>query len=86
MGSWNYPYYVTLKPLAQAIATGNCAILKPSELAPESSKLMTKLIDTYLDKRFYRVLEGDVTVSIAITKHPFDLICFTGSTDKGKLV
>jgi len=86
MGSWNFPYYVTLKPLAQAIATGNCAVLKPSEMAPESSALMTKLVEKYLDQRFFRVIEGDVSVSIAISKHPWDLICFTGSTDKGKLV
>jgi aldehyde dehydrogenase (NAD+) len=37
MGSWNYPYYVCLKPLAQAIASGNCAVIKPSELSPASS-------------------------------------------------
>jgi aldehyde dehydrogenase (NAD+) len=86
MGSWNYPYYVVLKPLAQAIATGNGAILKPSELAPESSKMIAKLVEDFLDTRFFRVMEGDVSVSIAISKHPFNLICFTGSTEKGRLV
>jgi len=39
-GSWNYPYYVTLKPLVQSIATGNCAIIKPSEMSPASSALV----------------------------------------------
>jgi len=39
-GSWNYPYYVTLKPLVQAIATGNCAIIKPSEMSPASSAVV----------------------------------------------
>jgi len=39
-GSWNYPYYVTLKPLVQAIASGNCAIIKPSEMSPESSAVV----------------------------------------------
>ena len=85
-GSWNYPYYVTLKPLVQAIATGNCTIIKPSELSPVSSNLVQKLVEEYLDPRCFRVIQGGVDVSIEITKHPFDLICFTGSTEKGKLV
>jgi aldehyde dehydrogenase (NAD+) len=40
MGSWNFPYFVTLKPLVMAIAAGNCAIVKPSELGPNSSAAM----------------------------------------------
>ena len=39
-GSWNYPYVVTLKPLCQAITTGNCAVIKPSEMAPASSAMI----------------------------------------------
>ena len=39
-GSWNFPYFVTLKPLANAIATGNCAIIKPSEMSPKSSSII----------------------------------------------
>ena len=45
-----------------------------------------KLVEKYLDNKCYRVIPGDVAVSIAISKHPFDLICFTGSGEKGKLV
>ena len=56
MGSWNYPYFVCLKPLAQAIATGNCAVIKPSELSPNTSAAIQKLVDTYLDPRCYRVI------------------------------
>jgi aldehyde dehydrogenase (NAD+) len=85
-GSWNYPYYVNLKPLVQAIATGNCAVIKPSELSPASSQVIEELVNKYLDNRCYRVIQGGVPVSIEITKNPWDLICFTGSTDKGKLV
>lgn len=85
-GSWNFPYYVNLKPLAQAIATGNCAIIKPSEMSPNSSNAIKKLVEKYLDANCYRVLLGGVDLSIQITKYPFDLICFTGSTEKGKLV
>ena len=43
-GSWNFPYFVTLKPLANAIASGNCAIIKPSEMSPNSSKVIQKIV------------------------------------------
>lgn len=66
-GSWNYPYIVTIGPLIGAIAAGNCAVLKPSEMAPASSAAMVKLVNTYLDTDCYRVLEGGVEVAIAIT-------------------
>lgn len=79
-GSWNYPYVVTIKPLIQAIAAGNCAVLKPSEMSPKSSAVMKKLVDNYLDNDCYAVIEGDHTVAAAITSEPWDLICFTGST------
>ena len=48
-GSWNYPYVVTLKPLVQAITSGNCVVIKPSEMGPYSSNAIKKLVDTYLD-------------------------------------
>lgn len=85
-GSWNFPYFVNLKPLVNAIAAGNAAIVKPSELAPASSAAIKKLVEKYLDNKYYRVIEGGVQVAINITSQPFDLICFTGSTEKGKLV
>jgi len=86
MGSWNFPYFVTLKPLVTCIAAGNCAILKPSELSPCTSKVIQVLVDKYLDKRCFRVIQGETDVSIKLTQQLFDIICFTGSTDKGKLV
>ncbi len=85
-GSWNYPYIVTLKPLCQAIAAGNCCMIKPSEMSPYTSEAMKILIEKYLDKDCFKLIEGGVDVAIEITKQPFDLICFTGSTMKGKLV
>ena len=48
-GSWNYPIFVTLKPLVSAICAGNCAIIKPSEVGSHSSAMMKKFVDTYLD-------------------------------------
>lgn len=86
MGSWNFPYFVTLKPLVVCIAAGNCALIKPSELGPCASKCIEILVSKYLDNRFYRVIQGEADVSIKLTQSKFDIICFTGSTEKGKLV
>jgi aldehyde dehydrogenase (NAD+) len=78
--SWNYPYVVSLKPLSQAITTGNCAVIKPSELAPNASRVIKDLIDKYLDKDCFAVIEGGPEVAAAIGNYKWDLICFTGST------
>lgn len=86
MGSWNFPLFVTLKPLITCIASGNCAIVKPSELGPCCSKVLQILVEKYLDNRCFRVVQGGVDVCIKLTSSKFDIICFTGSTEKGKLV
>ncbi|CAD8103165.1 unnamed protein product [Paramecium sonneborni] len=86
IAAWNYPLYTGIPPMAAAIAAGNCVILKPSELAPHSSQVMYKLVDKYLDKSCYAVIQGGVEVSKKITTFAFDLIIFTGSPEKGKLV
>lgn len=86
MGSWNFPYFVTLKPLAMAIMTGNCAIIKPSELGPCSAKVIETIVTKYLDQSCYRIIQGGTDVSIKLTQSKFDMICFTGSTEKGVLV
>lgn len=85
-GSWNYPYIVTLKPLCQAITSGNCAVIKPSEMAPATSAMMKKLVQKYLDTDCYTVIEGGVEIASRISNYPWDLICFTGSTLKGRMV
>jgi acyl-CoA reductase-like NAD-dependent aldehyde dehydrogenase len=86
MGSWNYPYVVTLKPLCQAITSGNCAVVKPSEMAPASATVVRNIVEKYLDPKCFKVIEGGPEVAAKITTYPWDLICFTGSTEKGKLV
>lgn len=50
MGAWNYPLQLSMLPVAGAIAAGNCVILKPSEVAPSTAKLMAELIPKYLDQ------------------------------------
>lgn len=86
IGSWNYPIFTTLGPLVNAIAAGNVAIIKPSEISLYTSNIMKKLIFRYLDSNCYIPLEGQIEVAKALTSKRFDLICFTGSTEKGKLV
>jgi aldehyde dehydrogenase (NAD+) len=48
-GSWNYPVFLSISPLVQAITTGNAAVVKPSELAPASSAVIKELVEKYLD-------------------------------------
>lgn len=86
IGSWNFPYFVCLKPLVTCITAGNCAIIKPSELGPCASKVIQIMVDKYLDNRCFRVIQGETDVAIKLTSSKFDLMCFTGSTEKGKLV
>ena len=86
MGSWNFPLFTTIGPLINVIAAGNCAIIKPSELAPYSLIKIKSLVTRWLDLSCYICIEGQVEVAKALSTKKFDSICFTGSTDKGKLV
>jgi aldehyde dehydrogenase (NAD+) len=83
---WNYPFYLCLMPLIGAIAAGNCAIVKPSELAPATSQLVKELIASCFDPDWVTVIEGDETVSQQLLEIPFDHIFFTGSPRVGKIV
>ena len=86
MGAWNYPLFTAICPAANGIAAGNCVIIKPSELTPNTSKLLRELFEKYMDPQCYKVIYGGVEVAKKITTIPFDLITFTGSGEKGKLV
>ena len=83
---WNYPFNLTVTPLVSAIAAGNCVILKPSELAKNTSNLISKMIEELFPENEVAVMEGDKDVSIELLKRPFDHIFFTGSTAVGKIV
>jgi aldehyde dehydrogenase (NAD+) len=61
-------------------------VIKPSEMSPASSTVIRKLVEKYMDKECYAVIEGGVEIASKICDYPWDLICFTGSTMKGKLV
>ncbi|XP_044253617.1 aldehyde dehydrogenase, dimeric NADP-preferring-like [Tribolium madens] len=86
IGAWNYPLQLVFAPLAGAIAAGNCAILKPSEVSSASSKLIAELVPKYLDNDCFKVIEGGVAETSALLKLRFDYIFFTGSTHIAKIV
>ncbi|KAG4074044.1 hypothetical protein HA402_014249 [Bradysia odoriphaga] len=86
LGAWNYPFLLTLQPMAGAIAAGNCVIVKPSELSSHSAATMARLIPKYLDPECYHVVLGDVDATKSLLKNRFDYIFCTGSPTVGKSV
>ncbi len=86
IGPWNYPFQLVFGPLVGAIAAGNCAIVKPSEHAPHTSKVVAEMVRSIFEPQYVAVMEGDVTVSQALLKERFDHIFFTGGTAIGKVV
>ncbi|MBW4586863.1 aldehyde dehydrogenase [Aetokthonos hydrillicola Thurmond2011] len=86
IGPWNYPIQLIMAPLVAAIAAGNCAILKPSELAPHTSQVMSEIINKYFDPAYIALLEGGVETSQQLLAENFDHIFFTGGTAVGKIV
>jgi aldehyde dehydrogenase (NAD+) len=86
IGAWNYPIYLTLGPAVGAIAAGNAVVLKPSEIAPASSRLMAELVPKYLDPDAFAVVEGDGAVSQELIAQGFDRVMFTGGTEIGRKV
>ena len=86
IGPWNYPLQLTLNPALGAIAAGNTAILKPSEIAPHTSRLLSEIINNNFDSDFFRVIEGDAKTTQDLLSQPLDYIFFTGSTHVGKII
>lgn len=86
IGAWNYPFQLTLSPLVPAIAAGNTAILKPSELAKHTSNVMAEIINNNFEQQYIHVIEGGVDETTELLNQPFDKIFFTGSTCVGKIV
>ena len=83
---WNYPFNLSIKPLAQAIAAGNTVMLKPSEMTPHTSALIKKMLSELFEANEVAVFEGDATVSQLLLNQPFNHIFFTGSPNVGKIV
>lgn len=83
---WNYPVNLTFGPLVSAIAGGNTVILKPSEMTPNTSKVMAKIVSELFEEKEIALVEGEVEVSQELLKLPFNHIFFTGSPAVGKIV
>ena len=86
IGPFNYPINLTLGPLVSAIAAGNTAILKPSELTPHMSTLIARVVREVFPEDEVAIFEGEADVAQALQELPFDHIFFTGSPAIGKFV
>jgi aldehyde dehydrogenase (NAD+) len=83
---WNYPLALALTPLAGAIAAGNCAVIKPSEVSSHTSALISKIITENFDEQYLTVYEGEADTTQTLLKQGFDHCFFTGSTEVGKKI
>lgn len=86
LGPWNYPFQLVMGPLVSAVAAGNCAVIKPSELAPATSAFLAGFVRDCFDPRHVTVMEGDAAVAQGLLAEPFDYVFYTGSTAIGRHV
>lgn len=86
IGPWNYPFQLVIYPLLGAIAAGNCAIIKPSEIAVNTSEVVADLIAHTFDSNYIAAITGGVETSQQLLAERFDHIFFTGGTRVGKIV
>jgi aldehyde dehydrogenase (NAD+) len=83
---WNYPFGLCIGPLIGAVAAGNCAVIKPSEVTPETSALLAQLLPQYVDPSCVKVFEGGVPETTAILEQKFDHVFYTGNGHVGRIV
>lgn len=83
---WNYPFQLAIAPLIGAVAAGNTAVVKPSEVTPHTAAIVSEIIKTVFDPAHVAVKEGGVEVSQDLLAEKWDYIFFTGSTHVGKIV
>ena len=86
MSPWNYPLLLTLDPLADAIAAGNTAVVKPSAYAPATSAVIAKLLGECFPQEYVAVVTGGRQENAALLEEKFDLVFFTGSQAVGREV
>lgn len=86
IGAWNYPLQEVFGPLAGAIAAGNCAVLKPSELAPASAELLRDIAAQALDADAFDVVLGGAEETSTLLEQCFDKIFYTGGAKVGRIV
>lgn len=86
IGPYNYPFQLVIEPLIGAIAAGNTAIVKPSELTPQTSMVIGQIIESVFDTEYVQVIQGEQETTEALLNERFDFIFFTGSTRVGQIV
>lgn len=86
IGAWNEPFMLVFGPLVAALAAGNTAVLKPSEVAAHCAAAAARLVPEYFDPRAVAVVEGAVPETTALLAQQWDMIFFTGSPPVGKIV
>lgn len=86
IGAWNYPVELLGSPLVAALAAGNAVLLKPSEVAAQTSATLAKLIPQYLDPEAVAVVEGDAGITTQLLEQRFDHILYTGNERVGRIV
>jgi aldehyde dehydrogenase (NAD+) len=83
---WNYPFHLAMFPLIAAFAAGNQVTLKPSELTPNTSSIVAKIVSTVFEKSQVEVIEGGIDTASELLAKRWDYIFFTGSVAVGKVV
>ena len=86
MSPWNYPFLLTIDPLADAIAAGNTVVLKPSAYSPATSKIIATIVSECFPPEYVAIVTGGRAENTALLKQKFDFIFFTGSQTVGKEV
>lgn len=86
IGPYNYPFQLLMEPLVGVIAAGNCAVVKPSEVSPNVSAIVTEMISDVFDEKYIRSIEGNVETTSSLINAAFNYIFFTGSVGVGKIV
>jgi len=86
IGAWNYPLQLLLSPLVAALAAGNCALVKPSELAPQTAALLERLLLDYLAADAIQIVTGGADTAQHLLALQWDHIFYTGGGRVGRIV
>jgi len=86
LNTWNYPFVLCFKPLVGALAAGNCCVVKPSEVAPDTSEALADIINTAFDPEYCVAIECGVEGTTELLKERFDFILYTGGMRVGRIV
>lgn len=86
ISAWNYPFQLAINPLIGAISAGNCCIIKPSELAPNTSRLLCEIIRECFEEEHCTIVEGGAEETTNLLNEKFDFILYTGGIHVGKII